>query len=345
MNDQYDDDLWSDSTEPRPASTPRRINRPPRPSAVRISPPAPASAQDRYAELAHDLEDNPKRRRGALGAVMLVLLGAILGGGGAALAANRMDKSDNPGQTLAPVTTTAPGPTAPPTSGTAPAPPPTTAQVAETTVVEAPGTTVAAPPAGQRDDLAIARKLAPMTLPSDCGLPITTSESLPNADRGYRGGVHEGIDFICGERGRNAVAARAGRVVMANASYVDPTNDQRKQILATAKALGYTPPWTLGMLFGRFVVLDHGIVDGVGHVTTIYAHLNEIDSAIKPGVEVKAGQRLGEIGNLGTETAATGGTRPQSLHLHWEIHINNDFLSKGESQDRIRQIYKELFAL
>ncbi|MBX3313666.1 MAG: M23 family metallopeptidase [Actinobacteria bacterium] len=193
------------------------------------------------------------------------------------------------------------------------------------------------------NDLAAAEALAPLTLPSDCGLPFGVAESLPNGERAYRGGVHEGIDFICGERGRDAVAALDGQVVMANQSYEDPTNAEREEILATAKSLGYTPPWTLAMLFGRVVVIDHGIRPDVGHVVTIYAHLEQIAPGIQPGRHVTAGQRLGEIGNRGTETAATGGTRPQSLHLHWEIHVNGHFLAEGANLQETDEIYRKLF--
>ena len=189
----------------------------------------------------------------------------------------------------------------------------------------------------------VASALSPMQLPSDCTLPLDNPESLPGADRGYRGGVHEGIDFICGERGRSAVAALDGRVVMANGSYVDPEPDEREEILDIAQSIGETPPWTLAMLFGRFVVIDHGIRPGAGHVITIYAHLDEIDPSIRPGLSVDAGQRLGEIGNLGTESAATGADRPQSLHLHWEVHVDDEYLGAGTSSADTRAIYAELF--
>lgn len=277
--------------------------------------------------------------------VACLLVGALLGGGGAAFASKRADD----GRTAGSGATAAPGDAPATSDATTTADPiaattstPSTTAVAATS--EVPATTAAPAPAGTADDdLARAAALAPLTMPSDCGLPFGVAESLPNGARAYRGGIHEGIDFICGERGRNAVAALDGQVVMANESYVDPTNAEREEILATAKSLGYTPPWTLAMLFGRVVVLDHGVRPGVGHVVTIYAHLEEIDDAIRPGAHVTAGQRIGEIGNRGTETAATGGTRPQSLHLHWEIHIDHHFLAEGASVDQTDAIYRELF--
>jgi murein DD-endopeptidase MepM/ murein hydrolase activator NlpD len=176
-------------------------------------------------------------------------------------------------------------------------------------------------------------------------LPFGVPESLPNSARDYRGGLHEGIDFICGERGRSAVASLAGQVVMANDSYVEPEPAERQRILDEAKDLGYTPPWTLAMLFGRFVVIDHGVLPDVGHVVTIYAHLDEVDPAIRPGLDVQPGTRLGEIGNRGTESAGTGEVRPQAIHLHWEIHVEDTFLGAGLDRAATDRLYRTLFGI
>jgi murein DD-endopeptidase MepM/ murein hydrolase activator NlpD len=202
---------------------------------------------------------------------------------------------------------------------------------------------VTAPPAGEPDALALASALGPLPLPTDCPLPLGESESLPNAARDYRGGVHEGIDFICGEYGHDAKATMDGQVLIADASFVDPEPSERVEILDIAKQIGHTPPWTLAMLFGRFVVIDHGIRPNVGHVVTIYAHLNEIDPAIVPGHHVKAGDRIGEVGNAGTESAGTGEKRPQAIHLHWEIHIDDRFLADGASSSDTSAVYGTLF--
>ena len=187
---------------------------------------------------------------------------------------------------------------------------------------------------------AIAEALAPSVVrPSDCGTPLDEPESLPNSDRSYRGGVHEGIDFICEEYGRYAVAALPGQVLIANNSFVDPTPDERNAVLQTAQDLGYTPPWTLAMLYGRFVVVDHGIIDGAGHVVTLYAHLNEIDPGIRPGLLIDAGTVLGEIGNHGTATAAANGDHPRSIHLHWDIYVDTGFLGQGLTAAETSEVY------
>ncbi len=189
----------------------------------------------------------------------------------------------------------------------------------------------------------IAGSLPPLTLPSDCGLPLDDPASLPNSPRDYRGGVHQGIDFICEETGRQAVAALPGRVVVANNSFVDPTPAERDAVLQTAKELGYTPPWTLAMLYGRHVVIDHGIIPGVGHTVSIYAHFEQINDAITPGAQIDAGTPLGIIGNTGTAPAASGAEDPRSLHLHWELHVDDTYLGAGLTPEATSDLYEGIF--
>lgn len=233
------------------------------------------------------------------------------------------------------------GPTPPHVAATAP---PSSVAAAQTTspapaLSPASGETVRSF-AGWRD---VAALIAPVQLPSDCPLPLDEPASLPGSERSYRGGVHQGIDFICAERGRTAVAALAGRVVIANSSYVEPDPADRDVLLAQAQTLGRTPPWTLALLFGRFVVLDHGIVPGVGHVVSIYAHLEQPDPSLRPGMAVAAGARIGEIGNTGTFTGATGGDRLRSLHLHWEIHVDDVYVGAGLGPQEAAEVYRILF--
>ena len=260
-----------------------------------------------------------------------MLLAGLLLGGAASTGGVLLTRQD-------PVTTSARSSTAGPTT-----PPSEPAPAATTTV--APPPTLA--PVGGPYDLAgwtaVVGALGPVTLPSDCPLPLDEPISLPNSERSYRGGVHAGIDFICEEQGRTAVAALGGRVVVANNSFVDPEPADRQALLDDAGRLGRTPSWTLAMLYGRLVVLDHGIVPDVGHVVSLYAHLEEIDPDLRVGARVEAGTRLGEIGNRGTEPAATGAEDPRSLHLHWELHANDLYLGAGLGPDDTKTLYADLF--
>ncbi|MGI9604420.1 MAG: M23 family metallopeptidase [Acidimicrobiales bacterium] len=180
--------------------------------------------------------------------------------------------------------------------------------------------------------------------PSDCPLPLDDPASLPNSPREYRSGVHGGVDFICEESGRTAVAALDGRVVVARDGYVDPDPIDREALLEIAARRGATPAFTLLMLFGNYVTLDHGIIEGVGHVVSVYAHLESAAESLAPGQLVEAGEPLGVIGNSGTSTAADDGDRPRSLHLHWELLIDDEFLGEGLDEAETREVYTTLLA-
>lgn len=198
-------------------------------------------------------------------------------------------------------------------------------------------------PVGTPDWAAVAAGIGPLALPSDCPLPLGQPGLMPNSDRSYRGGVHQGIDFVCMEYGHVATLPLPGRVLLAVTDYVEPSKEDRDAILEEAQRLGATPPYTLQFLFGRFVVIDHGVVEGVGHVVSVYAHLAEVDPAVRPGVALAAGAVVGHIGNSGTETAVIGGTRPQSIHLHWELHINDVPFSTGLGEQATADVVAQLF--
>ncbi len=59
---------------------------------------------------------------------------------------------------------------------------------------------------------------------------------------------------------------------------------------------------------GNYVVIEHG-----PRYTTKYLHLHRIDPAIRPGVKVKQGQRIGSVGQTGTATGP---------HLHYEFLVD-----------------------
>lgn len=60
--------------------------------------------------------------------------------------------------------------------------------------------------------------------------------------------------------------------------------------------------------YGLLLEIDHG-----AGVLTRYAHLNEVDSALAPGVFVAAGQPVARMGMTGN---ATG------IHLHYEVSVD-----------------------
>ncbi len=192
--------------------------------------------------------------------------------------------------------------------------------------------------------VAVARRLAPgFVVPNDCRPPpLDSPYSMPNAPRAYRSGVHAGVDFLCSTPGYPVVSVLDGHVVVAAGDYQDPTLREWNEILAVATALGFTPPYTLAMLSGRYVVVDHGIIDDVGHVVSLYAHMDAVDPAIGVGMAVEAGQRLGGIGNTGTRAGVLGDPNRQ-LHLHWNFYVDGQYLGVGLSESETRDVYAELF--
>ena len=190
----------------------------------------------------------------------------------------------------------------------------------------------------------VASRLAPdFVVPNDCQPPpLDSPYSMPNAPRAYRSGVHAGVDFLCSTPGHPVVAVLAGQVVVAVGDYQDPTLQEWNQLLGVATALGSTPAYTLAMLSGRYVVVDHGIIEDVGHVVSLYAHLDAVDPDIRVGMQVEAGQRVGGIGNTGTRAGASG-ERHRQLHLHWNLYIDDQYLGAGLSESETRDVYTELF--
>ncbi len=172
-----------------------------------------------------------------------------------------------------------------------------------------------------------------------CPLSIAGGQ-LPGAPRGYRNGTHQGIDFGCGTSDRFGHAIAPGRVVYLVDDYVDPSVANREALLRNAGLAGFTPHWTLVMLYGNVVVIDHGVIPEAGRVYSIAAHLEAVDPAIELGAEVMAGQVLGELGNRGTNASAQGvrGSADPSLHLHWELFIDNWYLGEGQPANVVAEL-------
>jgi hypothetical protein len=113
------------------------------------------------------------------------------------------------------------------------------------------------------------------------GYPIISPFGLRQLPWEEGGRLHAGVD-IAAPRGLPVLAAAEGVVTRVA---VDP---------------GY----------GRFVELKHA-----AGLSTRYAHLDRFLPQIAPGVAVKAGAPVGEIGSTGTSTGA---------HLHFEIRDDED---------------------
>lgn len=160
---------------------------------------------------------------------------------------------------------------------------------------------------------------------------------LPNARREYRNGTHEGIDFFI-SYGTPVVAVKGGWVIHADGEgYQEPDKGFRDTLLKTSSRLPDTPRDIENILLGRYVILDHGIIDGQ-RVTTVYAHLDSIAEGVAIGSYVKQGELVGKVGNSGTSTAGTS----EGAHLHFELRVNNTYLGKGLSTTAVRRLFSQI---
>jgi len=181
--------------------------------------------------------------------------------------------------------------------------------------------------------------------PSECPFPSGEATNFPNSARTYRAGVHQGIDFNCPSAGFDATAAADGTIAMIVSDYMEAIPSERNAILASAADAGSTPFWILMTLYGNFVVVDHGDDAGVGQVFTLYAHLESVDEGLTLGAPISAGDRIGEIGASGTSAASRNAVEdePASIHLHWEMLVDDHYLSEGLSAAATEQVYRSLF--
>lgn len=163
------------------------------------------------------------------------------------------------------------------------------------------------------------------------------NQLMPNAPRTYRKGTHEGIDFYNSDnctkitRGTHVLAAKAGRVVRADLSYVDVTKKQVDAYLADPNTEA-----SLDQFRGRQVWIDHG-----NGVITRYCHLSGIAPGVAVGTSVPAGQLVGFVGESGTPSSVTN--PGHEYHLHFELRVGGAYLGKGLTPAQVRALYVTAF--
>lgn len=176
----------------------------------------------------------------------------------------------------------------------------------------------------------------------DACLPLDDN-LMPGAERAYRDGLHEGVDFydsdncaIIGD-GTEVMAAKAGTVVRAGWDYEDLTFETLAELEARVAAGEGGAPDVYDAFRGRQVWIDHG--DGT---LTRYCHLSGIAEGIEEGIEVTQGELIAYVGESGTpESVTEPGTQ---FHLHLEIRVGENFLGEGLSADETRELYEEALA-
>ena len=109
---------------------------------------------------------------------------------------------------------------------------------------------IATPPSSEPDIVATgglpsrvteASELPAMTEPITGGQVPHDPNRLPGAVRGYRGGVHEGVDFSC-LPGTPVIAAADGMVRRQSTTNRISRESRRNELLRVCRGLGETPP-------------------------------------------------------------------------------------------------------
>ena len=98
------------------------------------------------------------------------------------------------------------------------------------------------------------------------------------------------LTFVCDIRGLEATPIAPGRVVMRVTQA--PLNSFKADLVADSK----DGPWIRAAAYGPFVAVDHGPINGVGNVTTIYAGLDSVNPDLQVGQLVDVGTPLGSLG-------------------------------------------------
>ena len=181
------------------------------------------------------------------------------------------------------------------------------------------------------------------------GIPVPKRTSrLPNAPRKYRSGTHRGVDFFA-NWGTPIRAVAEGTVIRADHNYQEYPAEYRVELLKSSARVGHTPSDIFNsVLLGKSVFLDHGfdLVPGFRAIS-IYAHLSSIESNLKPGALIKAGQLIGKSGNTGTR-ASTLNTKKEA-HLHWEMILQKGkeeiYLGQGVPNPQLYKLLYRIFEL
>jgi murein DD-endopeptidase MepM/ murein hydrolase activator NlpD len=177
-----------------------------------------------------------------------------------------------------------------------------------------------------------------LTYPIAGGCLPKGDQLMPNAARTYRNGIHEGVDFYAVDNctgitnGTPVVAVLAGRVVRADASFVDPTQAEINAYLANPNT-----EESLDKFRGRQVWIDHG-----GGIVTRYCHLSGIAPGITVGTMVTQGQLVAYVGESGTPESVSNPGR--EYHLHFEIRTGSTYLGKGLPAADVRRLYLSAFS-
>jgi murein DD-endopeptidase MepM/ murein hydrolase activator NlpD len=206
-----------------------------------------------------------------------------------------------------------------------------------------PGVTITTPVPTATPEAPGPQDLTGFAFPIEGGCLPTSDNLMPNAQRNYRRGIHEGVDFYDSDNctpigpGTEVRAAKAGRVIRADIAYQELTFEELNDLYARIDEMGECDDYVLDRFRGQQVWIDHG-----KGVVTRYAHLGGIAPGVRPGVEVEQGEVVGYVGESGTpESVTSPGTEN---HLHFEIRVGEAFLGQGLPPEEVRSLYEAAFS-
>jgi len=189
-------------------------------------------------------------------------------------------------------------------------------------------------------------RLLGLCFPVKNGFLPDADSAYPNSPRGYRGGVHVGLDVfayhnddsytpIAVTRKTPILAADRGTVIRADWDYKPMTPEEWKNQSAFYQKHPRT--FVKRSFGGRQVWIDHG-----NGVVTAYNHLSGIKSGVKKGTSVSKGDVIGWCGNSGLMGEAEG--KNYGIHLHFEIWVDGRYLGYGMDIKDVRKYFSWIFS-
>ncbi len=177
-----------------------------------------------------------------------------------------------------------------------------------------------------------------LTSPLENAKADTFPSHLPGANRTYRHGFHEGLDWYTYSAGvvvnkeTEVYGMGKGKVVRVDHDYKPYKSvEQRNKDLAYCKQVQKTPAYILDRLRGRqvWIQYDNGM-------QARFAHLNQVDTKLSVGDAVTEETLIGYVGNSGTSGEVQKDNT--ELHLHVDLLINGTLFWKGLSQEDVKHV-------
>ncbi|SES39476.1 peptidoglycan DD-metalloendopeptidase family protein [Salipaludibacillus aurantiacus] len=176
------------------------------------------------------------------------------------------------------------------------------------------------------------------------GASVSTVEShLPGAPRGYRNGIHEGIDWYGYASGTEITTdtpvygMAKGKVVRVDSDFEDYNSHVERNIdLKIAAKQGFTPQYILDRLRGMqvWVQYDNGVM-------IRFAHLDSIPEDVEAGQTIDSETIIGYVGNTGTSGAMN--QDGSGLHLHKDLLVKGELFWEPFTLEETAYIIEELW--